>query len=86
MVAAVLAFVLAVAVLATLAFVALVVGIHIEPSHDEMRTIPVCPLAALTRRVLGVSVRRPADLGFGAYVHHEPSLTGLAFRPDDEGR
>jgi hypothetical protein len=44
-------------VLATLIFV--VVGIRHEPPATELRTRPPTRTAALTRRLLGVSVRRP---------------------------
>ena len=44
-------------VLATL--IVVVVGIRQEPSTAELRTQPPTRTAALTRRLLGVSVRRP---------------------------
>jgi hypothetical protein len=44
-------------VLATL--IVVVVGIRHEPSNTELRTQPPTRTAALTRRLLGVSVRRP---------------------------
>jgi hypothetical protein len=44
-------------VLATL--IVVVIGIRQEPSTTELRTRPPTRTAALVRRLLGVSVRRP---------------------------
>ena len=54
--------IVAVAFLAVVAFVAVVVAIHSEPNHQGMTTQAQRPLAAMVRRLLGVYIRRPADL------------------------
>ena len=56
----VLAFIFFLIVLALLAFIAVVVGIHSEP-HHEMATRAQRPLAAMVRRLLGVYVAKPAE-------------------------
>jgi hypothetical protein len=58
---AVIALVVALAAIAALLLVAVVVGIHQEPSHQELRSRPSGPVAAIVRRLLGVYIRKPAD-------------------------
>jgi hypothetical protein len=53
------ALLLAAAALVLTALIVVVVGIRQEPSTTELRTHPPTRTAALTRRLLGVSVRRP---------------------------
>jgi hypothetical protein len=53
------ALLLAAVVLALTTLLVVVVGIRQEPSTTELRTQPPTRTAALVRRVLGVSVRRP---------------------------
>jgi hypothetical protein len=59
--------------LAVVVFVAVVVGIHSEPRH-EMTTKAQRPLAAITRRLLGVHVLKPVDTH--ADDDREECLTG----------
>jgi hypothetical protein len=70
----VLALVFALAVLATVVFVAVVVGIHSEPRYQEMTTQPQGPLTAMVRRLLGVYVSKPTDAD--ADDDREECLTG----------
>lgn len=58
--AIVLALVLVPMVLAVVVFIAVVVGIHSEPSF-QMTTRAQRPLAVMVRRLLGVYVAKPAD-------------------------
>jgi hypothetical protein len=58
----VLAIVLALVVVAAVTFVAVIIGIHSEP-HSQMTITASRPLAAVVRRLLGVHVCKPADLG-----------------------
>ena len=64
MLAVALILVLALAAFGLVLFVALLVGMRNEPTYDELSTRPPSPLAALTRHMLGVSVRKPADRQF----------------------
>jgi hypothetical protein len=57
----VLALVMVLAVLAVLLFVAVVLGIRSESGYREMPTRAHRPLAMIVRRLLGVSVSKPAD-------------------------
>ena len=50
---------LAAAILVLAALTVVVIGIRQEPSATELRTEPPTRTAALVRRLLGVSVRRP---------------------------
>jgi len=61
MLTAVIALVTAVAVLVLLLFVLVVAGIHAEPPQEELRSHTTNPIAAMTRRLLGVYMRKPAD-------------------------
>jgi hypothetical protein len=78
----VLALVFAVAVLATVIFVAVVVGIHSEAPY-QMSIRPGGPLAAMVRRVLGVYVGKPADTDTDD--HREECLTGQSTDWWDKG-
>jgi len=69
-----MALIFAVAFLAVVGFVAVVVGIHSEPRHQEMTTQPQGPLAAMVRRLLGVYVGKPTDAD--ADDDREECLTG----------
>jgi hypothetical protein len=90
MLATVLMLVLGLAAIALVLFVALVVGMRNEPSYDELSARPPGRLASLTRRMLGVSVRKPAtdralaDIGTPA----EPWFAGVGYTPssNDEDR
>jgi hypothetical protein len=90
MFAAMLIVVLVLAVLVLLGFLALLVGMRNEPSHYELSSRPPSLLAALTRRALGVSVRKPSR----AYPHPnddvgEPWFASVGYTPrnyNDEGR
>jgi hypothetical protein len=72
MLTALVALVLAVAALAALLFALLVVGIRNEP-HDELRSHAPGPIAAMSRRMLGVYVGR---LGDAETPHEEACLAG----------
>jgi hypothetical protein len=61
MLIAVMALVVALGTLAAVVFVAVVVGIHREPSYQELSSQPSGPTVALARRLLGVYVPKPAD-------------------------
>jgi hypothetical protein len=91
MVAAMLILVLILAVLGLAGFVALLIGMRNEPSHDELSSRAPSLLAALTRRTLGVSVRKPstANRNPNADTPREPWFAGAGYTPanyDDEGR
>jgi hypothetical protein len=53
------ALLLAAVALIAATLIVVVVGIRQEPSTTELRTHPPTRIAAITRRLLGVSVRRP---------------------------
>jgi hypothetical protein len=61
MLTAVIALVIAVAALVLFLFVLVVVGIHAEPPLEELRSRTANPIAAMSRRLLGVYVRKPSD-------------------------
>jgi NADH:ubiquinone oxidoreductase subunit 6 (subunit J) len=91
MLAGVLILVLVLAAIALVLFVAMVVGMRNEPTYDELSTRPPSPLASLTRRMLGVSVRKPATQQATANTEkpREPWFAGAGYTPtnrDDEGR
>jgi hypothetical protein len=89
MFAAMLIVVLALAALALAVFVALLIGMRNEPSHDELSSRAPSLLAALTRRTLGVSVRKPTAAHSNAAASREPWFAGAGYSPanyDDEGR
>jgi hypothetical protein len=69
-----LALIFVVAFLVLVVFVAVVVGIHSEPPHQEMTTQPQGLLAAMVRRLLGVHVSKPTDAD--ADNDREECLTG----------
>jgi hypothetical protein len=72
MLTALIALVLAVAVLAAILFAVVVAGIRNEP-HAELRHHAPGPIAALSRRMLGVYVSKSGDV----YTpHEEPCLAG----------
>jgi hypothetical protein len=60
MLIAVIALVVALAAIAAFLFVVVVVGIHQEPSHQELSSRASGPVTAIVRRLLGVYVRKPA--------------------------
>lgn len=87
MLTAVIALVIAVAAFVLFLFVLVVAGIHAEPSQEELRSRTACPIAALSRRLLGVYVRKPADAK--ADDDPEECLTGHSANwgsKDGEGR
>jgi hypothetical protein len=61
MLTAVIGLVFTLAAIATVLFVAVVVGIHREPSYRELSSRPSGPAVAMVRRLLGVYVQKPAD-------------------------
>jgi hypothetical protein len=70
--AIVLALIFVLTVFVVAVFVAIVVGIHSEP-RNQMTAKAHSPLAAMTRRLLGVYVIRPTDTDTD---HREECLTG----------
>jgi len=90
MLATVLILVLVLAGLGLVLFVALLVGIRDEPTYDQLSTRAPSQLASLTRRMLGVSVRKPAMRATAdAETPREPWFAGAGYTPtnrDDEGR
>lgn len=72
---AILALVFALAFLATVVFVAVVVGIHSEPNDRHTGNGPQRPLAVVVRRFLGVYVSKPADADADT-DNREECLTG----------
>jgi hypothetical protein len=90
MLAAVVIIVLALAAVALALFVGLVVGMRNEPTHDELSARPPSPLAKATRRMLGVSVRKPIarESDADADTPREPWFAGAGYTPAnrDEGR
>jgi hypothetical protein len=75
MLAALLFVAAAVALIAVLLLVMVVIGIRQEPSGAEMSSRARRPAAALTRRLLGVYVRRPGP-DFDAGSPRDACLTG----------
>ena len=91
MFAGALIIVLVLAAIALALFVAMVVGMRNEPTYDRLDTRAPSPLATLTRRVLGVSVRAPITtrVGDDADTPAEPWFAGAGYAPnsrEDEGR
>lgn len=91
MFAAMLIVISVLAALGLLGFFALLVGMRNEPTHDELSSRAPSLLAALTRRTLGVSVRKPsrANPNPNADTPREPWFAGAGYTPgnrDDEGR
>jgi NADH:ubiquinone oxidoreductase subunit 6 (subunit J) len=91
MLAAVLIIVLALAATALALFVAMLVGMRTEPTYDRLSARAPSPLAMLTRRVLGVSVRTPVTMQADddTDAPREPWFAGAGNTPnsrDDEGR
>jgi hypothetical protein len=91
MIAVALILIVALAVIALVVFVALVVGMRNEPTYDRLSTWAPSPLARLTRRMLGVSVRMPSSGQPDADQSEprEPWFAGAGYTPtrrDDEGR
>lgn len=92
MLAAILILVLVLAAVALVLFVAMVVGMRNEPTYDRLSTRAPTPLAAMTRRVLGVYVRTPvtAQASDDTDTPREPWwFAGAGYAPnsrDDEGR
>ena len=85
MLTAVIALVFALAAIAAVLFVAVVVGIHREPSYRELSSRPSGPAVAMVRRLLGVYVQKPAD----SDEDREECLTGHSvdrWNEDGEGR
>jgi hypothetical protein len=68
-------------VLATL--IVVVVGIRQEPPTSELRTQPPTRTAALVRRLLGVSVRRPDPQTTGEDHPPESCFAGLPTWPGE---
>jgi NADH:ubiquinone oxidoreductase subunit 6 (subunit J) len=83
MLAAVLIIVLALAVIALVLFVALLAGMRNEPTHDRLSTRAPSPLATLTRRALGVSVRTSVTMQAADDTHtpREPWFAGAGYTP-----
>jgi hypothetical protein len=91
MITEVLIAVLALAAIALVLFVALVVGMRNEPAYDRLNTSAPSPLALLTRRILGVSVRKsfPGPVGEDTDTSRQPWFAGVGYTPksrDDEDR
>jgi hypothetical protein len=91
MFAAIAIVVLTLAALGLAGVVVLLVGMRNEPSHDELSSRAPSLLAALTRRMLGVSVRKPSRAypDPSAGEPREPWFAGAGYTPrnrDDEGR
>jgi hypothetical protein len=91
MFAAMLIVIPALAALGLLGFFVLLVGMGSEPTHDKLSSRAPSLLAALTRRALGVSVRKPSRVNPNpnADVPREPWFAGAGYTPrnrDDEGR
>jgi hypothetical protein len=90
MFAAMLIVIPVLAALGLLGFLALLVGMRNEPTHDELSSRAPSLLAALTRRMLGVSVRKPSHANPNpADAPREPWFAGVGYTPhnrDDEGR
>ena len=93
MFAAIVIVVLVLAALGLASFVVLLVGMRNEPTHDELSSRAPSLLAALTRRTLGVSVRKPSranpNTNPNADAPREPWFAGAGYTPrnrDDEGR
>ncbi|WP_300614415.1 hypothetical protein [Trebonia sp.] len=87
MLTALIALVIAAAAFALFLFVLVVVGIHAEPPYQELASHAASPIARLTRRLLGVYVRRTADAK--ASDDREECLAGPAAdwrHTDGEGR
>jgi hypothetical protein len=87
MLTAVIALVFALAAVAAVVFVAVVVGIHQEPSYKELSSRPSGLAAAMVRRLLGVYVQKPAD--HKTYEDREECLAGSSadwWNEDGEGR
>lgn len=87
MLAAALILVLALALVGLVLFVGLLLGMRSEPAHDELGTRAPSRLAALTRRTLGVCVRKPATAH--ADARREPWFAGAGYTTgnrDDEVR
>jgi hypothetical protein len=90
MLAAALILVLALAAFGLVVFVALLIGMRNEPTYGELSTRPPSALAALTRRMLGVSVRKPGhrQLAAGADAPdadtpRQPWFAGAGYTPSD---
>jgi hypothetical protein len=64
MLAVALILILALAGFGLVFFVALLIGMRNEPTYYELGTRAPSPLAALARRMLGVSVRKPGNRRF----------------------
>jgi hypothetical protein len=87
MLTAVIALVFALAAIAVVLFVAVVVGIHREPSYRELSSRPSGPAAAMVRRLIGVYVQKLADAE--ANGDRKECLTGHSidwWNEDGEGR
>jgi hypothetical protein len=87
MLTAVIELVFALAALAAVVLVAVVVGIHQEPSYRELGSRPSGLAAAMVRRLLGVYVQKPAD--HKAHEDREECLAGYPvdwWNEDGEGR
>jgi hypothetical protein len=90
MLTAALALVLFLVAVALVLFVALLVGMRNEPTYARLDTRAPSMLATLTRRLLGVSVRKsPAHEITDAETSREPWFAGAGYTPtnhDSEGR
>ena len=88
MLAVALILILALAGFGLIFFVALLIGMRNEPTYYELGTRAPSPLAALARRMLGVSVRKPGDRRFVADDSPtQPWFAGARYTPssyDDE--
>jgi hypothetical protein len=90
MLTAALVLVLALAALGLLFFSALLIGMRNEPAHGNLTTNAPSPLAAMTRRMLGVSVRKPANRRLtndpdapDADEPRQPWFAGAGYTPSD---
>jgi hypothetical protein len=83
MLAVVLILVLVLAAVALVLFVALVVGMRNEPTCNRLDTRAPSMLAGLTRRMLGVSVRKPypGQSDEDTDTSREPWFVGAGYTP-----
>jgi hypothetical protein len=87
----VLILVLVLAAVALVLFIALVVGMRNEPAYNQLSSRAPSLLSTLTRRMLGVSVRKPypGQSDEDTDTPREPWFAGAGYTPsrrDDEGR
>ena len=88
MLAVALILVHALAAFGLVLFVALLAGMRNEPTYGELSTSAPSPLAALTRHMLGVSVRKPGSRrlnavadGHDVVAQREPWFAAAGYTP-----